>query len=290
MPNKISMTIVGRVSKIYWLVLLFFLVTGVASGQAFSAMSYNLRYASPNDGDDRWEFRKASVGQLIRHYQPTFLGIQEGLEHQLLDLDEQLPPYRRIGVGRSDGKTGGEFAAIYYDADRFSPERQATTWLSASRDTASVGWDAAMERIATYGVFRENSSGKRIFVLNAHYDHIGKIARENSSRLILQIIKKENPEGYPVIVMGDLNSPPQTPPISLLDQKLDDGASLAPEGLYGPTGTFSGFKLDAPLDNRIDYIFTLNLEVKQYQHIDDRRPNGRWVSDHLPVLAQLSWK
>nr|WP_253931085.1 endonuclease/exonuclease/phosphatase family protein [Lewinella sp. W8] len=253
-------------------------------------MSYNIRYASPNDGEDRWEFRREAVADLIRHYRPGFLGIQEGLEHQLLDLDEQLPGYRRIGVGRADGKAGGEFAAIYYDASQFTPERQATTWLSASRDTASVGWDAAMERIATYGVFRQLSSGNQIFVLNAHYDHVGKAARENSSRLILQIIKEENREGLPVIVMGDLNSTPDSPPITLLQQKLDDAATPGPEGIYGPVGTFSGFQLDASLDRRIDYIFTLNLKASRYRHIDDRRKNGRWVSDHLPVYVQLDWK
>lgn len=253
-------------------------------------MSYNIRYASPNDGEDRWEFRKDAVGDLIRHYQPTFLGIQEGLERQLLDLDERLPHYRRIGVGRADGRADGEFAAIYYDTSRFVPEREATTWLSESRDTASVGWDAAMERIATHGTFREIASGRRVFVLNAHYDHIGAVARENSSRLLLEIVKEENPQGYPVIVMGDLNSPPEAPPITLLDDQLDDAGSQAPEGIYGPVGTFSGFKLDADLLRRIDYVFTRNLNILRYQHVDDRRKSGRWVSDHLPVQTEVAWK
>lgn len=57
---------------------------------------------------------------------------------------------------------------------------------------------------------------------------------------------------------------------------------------YGPVGTFNGFKPDAPLTDRIDYIFVSEqIEVHRYATLTDRF-NGRYPSDHLPVVARVA--
>lgn len=260
-----------------------------ANVQPLTAMTYNVRFASPNDGDNTWDKRRDELAQLVQHYRPAVMGTQEGLHHQLLDMDARLPQYARIGVGRADGKTDGEYAAIYYDTTRLTALTSATFWLSESQDTASVGWDAAMERVATYGLFYDRAQHRHLWVMNAHFDHIGVQARTQSARLLLEKLAVVNTQQFPVIVMGDFNSEPDTDAIRLLDAQLDDALARSPQPLYGPVGTFTGFDKALIPNRRIDYIFTKGFGVQHYRHIDDRRRDGFFVSDHLPVVAELTW-
>ena len=91
--------------------------------------------------------------------------------------------------------------------------------------------------------------------------------------------------GDAVVLSGDFNAEPHKEPILVLNDFFEDPADKVK--LQGPIGTFSSFQLDAALDRRIDYIFTKNLEIKTYLHLDTKRVNGRWISDHLPVLLSF---
>ena len=56
----------------------------------------------------------------------------------------------------------------------YEVKENSTFWLSNTPDQVSVGWDAALERICTYGLFKKKMSDKMIWVFNAHFDHVGK--------------------------------------------------------------------------------------------------------------------
>ena len=88
-----------------------------------------------------------------------------------------------------------------------------------------------------------------------------------------------------VILTGDFNTTPDMAPYANITQYLEDDAKISTSKPSGPAGTFSGFALDAKLDRRIDYVFSKNIKVVKYAHLDDKRDNGLWVSDHLPVLV-----
>jgi endonuclease/exonuclease/phosphatase family metal-dependent hydrolase len=58
---------------------------------------------------------------------------------------------------------------------------------------------------------------------------------------------------------------------------------------YGPVGTANGFKLDAPLKNRIDYIFVSpSIQVLKYASLTDSK-DQRFPSDHQPVVAKIKF-
>ncbi|MBD0830604.1 endonuclease/exonuclease/phosphatase family protein [Aestuariibaculum sp. TT11] len=247
-------------------------------------MSFNIRYDNPNDKENWWEHRKSDVCKLINYYQPDFLGIQEGLEHQVAFLKNNTANYNFIGVGRDDGKMKGEYSALFFNDSKFELLQEKTFWLSDTPDKVSVGWDASMERICTFGKFKNKNTKKIIYVFNTHFDHIGEKAQEESAKLILKTIKKLKIKKDKLIVMGDLNSEPESKPIRLLKSKLDDGLETAKKAFYGPVGTFNNFDPNAILKNRIDYIFTKNIKVLSYRHIDDRRGNNLCISDHLPIF------
>tara|TARA_B100000686_G_C16688319_1_gene916108 strand:+ start:283 stop:1038 length:756 start_codon:yes stop_codon:yes gene_type:complete len=250
-------------------------------------MSYNIRYDNNWDVKNSWSIRKKKVIQIFDQYEPSIIGVQEGLLNQVQYIDSCLANYDYVGVGREDGKERGEFCVIYFDTTRYTVSRHSTFWLSETPDTISVGWDAALERICTYGLFKDKKTADEFWVFNTHFDHMGSVARERSSGLILDRINEVNHRSLPVILMGDFNSDPDSPPINKIRTEMSDALQLSLEKLQGPIGTFNGFDPDLPIERRIDYVFTRDVKVLSYTHVNDRMNNNRHISDHLPVIIKI---
>jgi endonuclease/exonuclease/phosphatase family metal-dependent hydrolase len=263
--------------------LLWILVSSVALSQPVNLITFNIRYDNPNDLENNWNYRKENIVRLILHYDASIVGTQEGLNHQVEFLDSCLVNYACTGVGRDDGQRKGEYCAIFYNTTRFKLVRGSTFWLSETPGQVSVGWDAALERICTYGLFEDRSTFKRIWIFNTHFDHRGPQARAKAASLILEQIEQINDDKLPVVLMGDFNTTPEEKPIQILKTGLADALGISAKPLYGPAGTFNGFT-DEVMDKRIDYFFLSGLDVLSYTHIDDRRDNNRHISDHLPVM------
>ena len=269
------------------LTITLIMLTFITSAQELSLMTYNIRYATVNDGENRWEKRKEYVSEQLLFYAPDIFGIQEGLEQQVNYLDESLASYAFVGVGRDDGIEKGEYTAIFFNKKVIELLETNTYWLSEKPDTVSVGWDAAMERIVTYGQFRNKSDRKITHVFNCHYDHVGEISREKSSDLILELIKIKGIEDERIALIGDLNCLSDEEPIEILKTQLEDSYEVSQSPPYGPVGTFNGFNSEKKATRRIDYILIKNITVKQYTNIDDRRKNNLWLSDHMPILIKI---
>jgi len=259
-------------------------------GQEIAVMTYNIKYDNVNDTVNNWNDRKPAMVDLLKRYNPEFIGMQEVLHGQLLYLDASLPNHKYIGVGRDDGKQKGEFSPLLFNTNAYQLLYSNTFWLSKTPDEISVGWDAAMERICTYGLFQNKVTKEKIWVFNTHFDHMGIKARKKSAKLILKKIKQLNSKKLPVVLMGDFNLRPEEKPIHSIQKKLDDGLKISKAAKKGPKGTFNGFDVKDPVERRIDYIFTKRFEVKSYDHIDERLLNGKHISDHLPVMAVISKK
>lgn len=257
------------------------------TGQDLKLMTYNIKYDNTKDNVNNWNDRKESLVNLIRHYKPSFIGTQEALHHQVNYIDNELSNFSFVGVGRDDGKQKGEYTAIHYDHTKFKVRDSNTFWLSKTPEKVSVGWDAAMERICTYGLFENLKTKEKFYVFNTHFDHKGEKARAKSAKLILKKINKINAENLPIVLMGDFNLRPEEKPIQHIKSKMQDGKDATEQPFYGPKGTFNGFDWNMELDRRIDYIFVKKFKVKSYIHIDDRMQNNKHISDHLPVLISV---
>jgi len=258
----------------------------VEANAQLDVMTYNLRYATESDGENAWSKRKADVASLINFYMPEILGVQEATDEQITYLDSTFTKYAYVGIGRDDAATKGEYSAILYDSTLLTCIASETFWLSETPNRPSFGWGANFRRICTYGSFEEIATGDTVHVFNAHFDHEVKLARLNGAKVILDRIAKKGLLEKQVVLMGDFNCEATDPPMRAFQTMFELGIVASQKEQYGPTGTFSGFNTQAPLEARtIDHILVRNLEVESYRHIDDRRPNGLWPSDHLPVLA-----
>tara|TARA_B110000444_G_scaffold249424_1_gene274514 strand:- start:483 stop:1328 length:846 start_codon:yes stop_codon:yes gene_type:complete len=269
------------------IILLFALNSCSKQSESLNIMSYNIRLDVKSDGINQWNNRREGIVSLFKEEKPDVFGIQEGLPHQVAYLSKQLEEYTMIGEGR-DGENNGEYSAIYYKNKKLELINSETFWLSETSKKPSIGWDAALNRIATVGVFKIINSDKKIVIYNSHFDHIGKEARENSVNVILNHIKENNFSKDGIVVMGDFNSLPTDAPIKLLSENLEDSfnGSLVKKPA-GTLGTFNAFDIHNKLLKRIDYIFTKNIEVVDFKHIHKKLPNGLWPSDHLPVFVTI---
>jgi endonuclease/exonuclease/phosphatase family metal-dependent hydrolase len=271
-------------------ILLIVFTVFTTQGQTLKVMTYNLRLDTPDDGINQWPKRTDKVVALITKYNPDIIGVQEALHHQLQDLLRLLPGYSYCGVGRDDGKEKGEYSAILFRNNRFGLLDTKTHWLSETMDVpGSKSWDAAITRVFTTARFFDRDTKKEFLMINTHFDHIGKVARENSSKLIkkyLEGVKNDGSE-LPVIVSGDFNSEPTEEAYLTMVAAQDKFLLLDSKPAGSTAGTFCGFKVGGIPCKTIDFIFhTKEWVARNYQVITDN-DGTYYPSDHLPVLADF---
>ena len=257
--------------------------------QSIDVISYNIRYDNPGDAPNHWDNRKDFLISQLNFYRPDVFGVQEGLIHQVKEIEEGLEEYTYFGVGRDYGDERGEHTAVFYNTITVKLIEQSTFWLSLTPEKPSKGWDAALPRTCTYGVFENRGDGTRFMVFNTHFDHVGAQAREESSKLILQKVKELNTEDLPVVVLGDFNLESDSKGVQVILTEMTDAHIAAGTNAFGPRGTFNGFEFDKPVERRIDYIFISDgFEVLKSAILSDSK-DTRYPSDHLPVLARLKY-
>lgn len=270
------------------LVLLLFIPI-FSIGQSLRIMSYNIRYDNPKDSENNWTMRKKGFVNQIEQLHPQVFGIQEGLYHQTKYIDSNLNDYTYVGVGREDGKTEGEFAAIFYDSTKFELLKSSTFWLSETPTRPSAGWDAYHKRICTYACFNYTKLNQKFWVFNVHLDHAGKKSRKNSVKLLIRNVENMVKDDVPVFILGDFNCEPKSSPIKMMLKFYKDAYRHAINNNSQCKGTFNGFDPKLIPEKRIDYIFTKNIELKRYEHRNEFRIDGYFYSDHIPVFVDFEF-
>lgn len=254
------------------------------SGQALKVMTYNIRFDTPSDGVNAWSKRKEKVLNLITEESPDIIGVQEALYHQVKEIVASNKLFQFSGVGRDDGKYGGEFSAIIFRKDKFDLLEQNTFWLSETPEQPGTkGWDAAYPRVVTWALLIDKQSLRKFLVLNTHFDHVGVEARTKSADLIKEKILALGFE-VPVVVMGDFNFTREENAYHL----LTDGSVVE---LIDPASEVKGTYCTFEVKNEckaIDYIFVTNEWNADGYRVIGANDGTYYPSDHLPVTVSLS--
>ena len=268
--------------------LLFFFMGAMQAQTTMKMMSYNIRLDVASDSENRWDARKEKLAALVNYYEPDFMGGQEVQHHQLTYLLSALHGYDFIGVGRDDGKTGGEYSCIFYKKDKYKCVSQSTFWLSPTPDSVSFGWNAACRRVCTYGLFKINKTKQYLWVFNTHFDHISAEARLESAKLIIKKITELNTKNYPVIISGDFNSNPGEAPAKYMMEYVNNSRDIS-EMVFGQLNTFNAFQYCKVAAGSIDYIFVSkdpHIHVAKFATLTDSY-DLKYPSDHFPILATI---
>jgi len=302
--------------KLLLIVTLLSLTAASLSAQMLVG-SYNIRLKVKDDSvrGDVWSKRCQVICDQVNFMSPDIFGTQEVLHGQLVDMLKGLDGYDYIGVGRDDGKTGGEYAAIFFRPDRLRLLDQGNFWISETPDRPGKGWDAACVRVCTWGRFAGQTAtdDDAFYFFNLHMDHVGVVARREGARLIVRKIR-EIAHGAPVIVTGDFNVDQNDEIYSIfIESGLLKDSYLASRLRFAENGTFNSFDTDLYTESRIDHIFVSPaMQVDSYgvltnsywtaddasatqlkgrdapQQINFNKYSRRQPSDHYPVFVRLS--
>ena len=269
------------------LFFLFVLLTvcGVAAAKSpleLKIISYNIRTLA-RDGENSWQFRKHATKNMIELHKPDAFGLQEAMLPHMQYIDSVCPQYARVGVGRSDGKEGGEFVTIYYNKERFDLLDSGTFWLSETPDQVSQGWDAALPRITTWVKLRDKATKRKFFYFNTHFDHKGKTARVESSKLIVEKIREIAGKKATVVLTGDFNIESENEALQPLYDNMSAARRCAP--ITDNKGTYNGWGL-LKRNTVIDHIFYDGRKVKcnAFRTLDGDY-GAKFISDHFPLEA-----
>lgn len=243
-------------------------------------MSFNLRMDTAGDKEHAWPHRIPSVRQVLSTFNPDVLGIQEGLPHQVEELDSWLDEYARIGRGRrADGSD--ESVAVYFLKKRFECLESGHFWLSDTPDVpGSATFGNSIPRMVTWVRLKEQGD-REWLVVNTHLDHESEPARQAGARLIADFIAEKQGDSL-VVVTGDFNALPESDAVqTMLGAGLVDAVAKA--GDQGPT--FHGYKGEGTV--RIDYVFSDPRLTVTGGGVFRDRLFGLFPSDHFPVFADL---
>lgn len=267
-------------------------------GQNLYVGSYNVRNQNDTDKNagNGWTERCKTICSFLNFQLPDVVGTQEVKVNQLNDMLSQLNGYDYVGIGRDDGKTAGEYSAIFFRKATIEKLQEGHFWLSENTTEPNVGWDALYPRICSWGKFRHKVSGQVFFFFNLHMDHIGTTARRESAKLVVSKIKEYAANGEPVVLTGDFNVDQKNEIYTIFTNSglLRDGFMSARQR-FSENGTCTGFDVNSVTDSRIDHVFvTDNLEVAHYGVLTPCYWSGsngsytcRMNSDHFPVMAKL---
>jgi endonuclease/exonuclease/phosphatase family metal-dependent hydrolase len=259
-------------------------------------MSFNIRLGTANDGDNHWTRRREMLFDLLRSEDADLVGLQEAYRFQIDEILEAVPGYAVVGVGRDDGRAGGEASAILFKSRRFHVADTGTFWFS---DTPAVpgsrSWGNNITRIATWARFVDRD-GSAFWHYNLHLDHQSQPSRERSADLLARRIEDRAHPGEPVIVTGDFNAGEDNPAIHRLVGV--PGAPAAPPPPFVDTfrvlfpaepevGTATGFRFGATTGAKIDYVLVQPGATVLSAAIVRTSKDERYPSDHFPVTARI---
>ena len=250
--------------------------------QEITVMSFNVYTVT--DGDFGIDKRFNGVLQTILSEKPDSFGLQEA--HEIWRFKLWWALRKDYGIACWRGRYFGfeEATPIFYRKDKFKLVGQGVFWLSDRPGIASVGWDAALPRVAGYAVLKDRQTGFTYAHFNTHFDHVGQTARANSARLIADRINEKN---LPAVLTGDMNAGPGGLPA----QYLEAGGLIDLRGAAGETDTGSTFHAYGGSVAVIDYIYANHYlrdeAAARFKVIRDEY-DGMFPSDHFAVSARLT--
>jgi len=254
-------------------------------------MTFNIRYGTADDGNNKWDHRKQLVIDRIQAFNPDLLGMQECRDDfQSKFIKSNLQEYDFYGVRRAGGgETSLEMAPILFKRSMFRLVQKGCFWLSETPDVpGSVSWGSTFPRTATWVQLVQLGSGKELIYINTHFDYEPS-AIDESARLLQRWIT-EKLKSYPVLLTGDFNTDKNSFAYRQLTQEA--GLSDAYRKIY-PTGategTFHGFGEGKPI-SPIDWVLISNHFEVISAGIDRYYKGSLFPSDHYPVFTELNWK
>jgi len=289
-------------------------ITG--SIENINIMTFNIWYKNDSAHDVKETSEKADL-RINELRGPKFLKLLEGEQIDIAGLQEAAPiwqeflknnlPEKYSLIGKQTVKTK-EAGYILYNNEKFELLENGTYWLAdGAPESYTMGWDASLDRIVNWAVFKCTESDVIFLFCNTHFDAAGSLAKIESAILVCNKIdekiknmkKKYGIDHVPAFLVGDLNSEPDSAGYDEMCGKMFDSRKYA-EGVSVPDSLTSSPGLlyiekekDLPKNGHfIDHIFFKGSAYIHYVKMELTGTNlcqyGEYMSDHNAVIANIS--
>ncbi len=240
------------------------------------------------------EEREGGIGEVISTYSPDILGMQEATpDWNASKLYSSLESeYGFVDVSKY---VGNNFDTLIYKKDRFELIDSGYVKYADTPDASKA---------ATWGVFEEKATGKRLAVFCTHFwwMYFGEaehdLIRVSNAALLtakaLELVEKYN---IPVVGLGDLNSDYSMPTLTYLRAagwklaqseavESSDVGSHHGDPVRGEDGKYHGKRTDKDYTKSIDHIFFRGeIKPQKFDIVEDQFALD--VSDHSPIYCDF---
>lgn len=248
-------------------------------------VTFNVRIVT--DAAD-FEPRAKTIADKINLERPDIICFQELSTQMKAILAPLVPDYSFIGGGRYSNRLG-EGVPTAYRSDRFAVSEYRTRWLSPTPmlpESRFGGDQSGCPRIYTFTLMTDTMSGESIRVYNTHFDHVGAAARSLEADMLLSAIMADADDfPYPAVLVGDLNATPEKPEIRKLSQS---GILTDITDHFEQTFNYFDQPFDYENEHKIDYIFISDGISCHSTELWTYTPDGKYLSDHFGIMAELS--
>ncbi|MCC7175252.1 MAG: endonuclease/exonuclease/phosphatase family protein [Bryobacterales bacterium] len=267
--------------------LLWLALAASAWAQPLRVVSYNVRLPLASDGPNAWDNRKDIFVESVRRMDPDLMGTQELWRIQGDYIVEKLPQYKWFGISRR-GTEQDEHMGVFYKPAKLTLLESGNFWLSPTPEVpGSSAWGIDYPRMVTWGLFEVAGTKKRFYHYNTHFPHRAQdqAARIECARIIAARIKAL-PADVPFLITGDFNTQLGGEVHQVFTPLLTDAWQKAPKRV-GPEASMSRWT-GSTAGSRIDWIlYRGGFSVQEVETVTYNE-NGRYPSDHYPILALLT--
>jgi endonuclease/exonuclease/phosphatase family metal-dependent hydrolase len=152
-----------------------------------------------------------------------------------------------------------------------------------------------LPRIVSWVRLFDSLARHAVYVFNTHFDHQGVQAREESAALIRDKVRAIA-GAAPFVLTGDFNAGEKDSCYSILVSRsgnppfFNDAMRSSRTPHEGPVVSYTGFPfISSEKRERIDFIFVNDAAVVRRHAILDARRGPGYMSDHLPVEADVEF-
>ena len=258
--------------------------------------SFNVKHDSFLARRNAWQYRRELISDMIRPSGAAIIGVQELVPSMREDMMRRLSGYSIRGLGRNK-VLEDEQSAILLKNEEVTVCFDKMFWLSKHPEkVGSRAYFSFFPRICTVCEAYVKEFDTKIRVFNTHFVHICWMARTLSVQIILRHMHELNEEErLPTILMGDMNAKPNSKPIQILSENLHEYPDIHLTNIWSCfdsdeiINTYHGFR-GKERGLPIDYIFISDELEFEEAYIDRTSFDGRYPSDHYPLIAALRLK
>ena len=258
--------------------------------ETLKVMTYNVLLNPEKEG------RPVNFGEemaaTVREQDPDLFGTQENTQliHEVSFAGLTEYACFRGEELSSDPAYRGNYA--YWKKDKFKAIEKGHQFMSDTPDVKSKFEGSKEYRGFTYVFLESRETGNRFLFIALHADYRAEESvRVKQLRVLTAFLQSEKWADVPAVVVGDFNSTAQQDSISTF---LAENPGIAMTSEAAKTkGDTAGTLIVGGFTTRQDYVFDYVFVTKdrietEYYSVILNKKEGKYPSDHLPVVARLT--